>query len=180
MKQLIFIVAFMATITCYAQVTGISIQASGLTCSMCSNAIRKSLQSVEYIDQVKANIKQSSFDITFKPGVAVDFDLLKKKVEDAGFFVASFRVNLNVNGLEVKNDRHAVLLGYNFHFLKVKDQKLSGPQSFRVLDKGFLPAKEYKKNQSLTEKACYLSGYAGPCCSIDQVPSGGRVYHVTI
>ena len=78
MKQLIFIVAFMATITCYAQVTGISIQASGLTCSMCSNAIRKSLQSVEYIDQVKANIKQSSFDITFKPGVAVDFDLLKK------------------------------------------------------------------------------------------------------
>jgi len=61
-------------------------QASGLTCSMCSNAINKSVKSIDFVEKVMANIQTSTFEITFKPGSTIDFDLLKKKVEDAGFF----------------------------------------------------------------------------------------------
>lgn len=180
MKKIILLAAFMAVLQIQAQVSSVSIQASGLTCSMCSNAIRKSLQSAEFVSDVKANIRQSSFDVSFKPGAVVDFDVLKQKVEDAGFFVASFRVSMTVKDLEARNDRHASLSGYVFHFLKMKDQQLNGMQTFRILDKGFLSSKEYKKNASLTDKACYASGKAGPCCSDDHIPAGTRVYHVTI
>ena len=72
-----------------AQVKTVTIQASGLTCSMCSNSIFKALKTLDFVEKVDPNIKTSSFDISFKPGADIDFDKLKAKVEGAGFFVAN-------------------------------------------------------------------------------------------
>lgn len=180
MKAGLFLLAFMAGLQLHAQVSGISIQASGLTCSMCSNAIHKSLSSVSYVDKVVANIKSSSFAISFKPGSEVDFDQLKKKVEDAGFFVAMLTADIHFDGLKVEPDAHVKSGNKLFHFLQVKGQTLEGIHSVRILDKGFVPAKEYRKNAGLTAKACYQTGVTGSCCSIDAVSQGTRIYHVTL
>ena len=64
-----------------AQIKKVSLQASGLTCSMCSNSIFKALKTLDFVDNVEANIKTSTFAITFKQGAKVDMDKLKKKVE---------------------------------------------------------------------------------------------------
>ena len=91
MKKLVFFLLFCFTMFWVkAQVSSVSIQASGLTCSMCSNSINKAIQSLDYVKDVEADIKNSSFEITFKDPSKVNFDQLKKKVEDAGFFVARF------------------------------------------------------------------------------------------
>lgn len=73
-----------------AQVTKVYLQASGLTCSMCSNSINKALKTLDFIDKVDADIKNYTFEISFKANSIVDFDKIKKKVEDAGFSVSDF------------------------------------------------------------------------------------------
>ncbi|MGO8056378.1 heavy-metal-associated domain-containing protein, partial [Rhizobium leguminosarum] len=74
-----------------AQVTKVSLQASGLTCSMCSNSIHKALKTLDFVDKVDADIKTYTFEISFKTNSKVDFNLIKKKVEGAGFTVSGFK-----------------------------------------------------------------------------------------
>jgi copper chaperone CopZ len=67
MKRLFLIaILFSINFCANAQINKVSIQASGLTCSMCSNAINKALKSIDYVDHVIANIKNSTFEIYFK------------------------------------------------------------------------------------------------------------------
>lgn len=154
----------------HAQVKAVTIQASGLTCSMCSNSIFKALKTLDFVEKVDPDIKTSSFDISFKPGAEADFDKLKKKVEDAGFFVANFTVTWHFNGEDIANDKHVTIGKTTFHFLNVKEEVLSGDKKIRLLDKGFVSAKEFKKNSSFTKMPCYKTGE-------DQ---GNRIFHVTI
>lgn len=170
MKKIIIIIFVLFSGVVNAQVKGVTIQASGLTCSMCSNSIFKALKTLDFVEKVDPNIKISSFDISFKPGAEIDFDKLKAKVEDAGFFVANFTVIYHFDALAIANDKH-VTVGKNvFHFLNVKEEVLSGDKKIRLLDKGYVSAKEFKKNSSLTKMACYKTGGEHE----------QRIFHVTI
>ena len=170
MKNMFLIIAVFFSFAAKAQVTKVSLQASGLTCSMCSNAINKAIKSLEFVDKVDANIKNSTFDISFKQNAVVDFDKLKKKVEDAGFFVASFTADIQFDNVAIANDVHVNVGTNDFHFMNVKDQTLSGNKKIKILNKGFIPAKEYKKNVSLTKMSSYKTGEE----------KGKRIFHVTI
>ncbi len=170
MKNIFLIIAVLFSFTLNAQVTKVSLQASGLTCSMCSNAINKALKSLDFVDKVDANIKNSTFDVVIKPNTNVDFDKLKKKVEDAGFFVASFTATIQFDNVAIANDAYINVGANDFHFLNVKDQTLSGNKTIKILDKGFVSAKEYKKNNSFTKMPCYKTGEE----------NGKRIFHVTI
>lgn len=180
MKKILFIAAVMFSLAASAQVTEVSLQASGLTCSMCSNAINKSLKTIGFVEKVDANIKTSTFQVTFKPGSKVDFDQLKKKVEDAGFFVAKLEANIRFDNNVIEADEHLSRNGITFHFLNAKGQTLNGIKTVRIMDKGFVPAKEYKKNSRLTTMECYKTGVAESCCAKDGLASGTRILHVTI
>jgi copper chaperone CopZ len=179
-KIIVIITALFLTATSRAQVVKVSLQASGLTCSMCSNAINKSLKTLDFTDKVESNIKNSSFDIFFKPGAAVDFDMIKKKVEDAGFFVASFQATLHFNNIPVANDTHIESNGKLFHFLNTKDQVINGDITVKLLDKGFVTSKLFKQNAGYTSKECYKSGTTAACCEKQGLKQGTRIYHVTI
>jgi len=141
------------------------------------NSNFKVMKTLDVVDQVEPNIKNSTFNITFKTGARVDFDKLKGKVEDAGFFVANFTVVMNVEKLAISNDTHINVGNDVFHFLNVKDKVVSGDQTIRILDKGFVSAKEFKKNSSLTKMTCYKTGEE----NLPTGQAGGkRIFHVTI
>lgn len=180
MKNLLLAIALICSANAFAQIQSVNLQASGLTCSMCSNSINKALKSLDYVNDVKANIKNSTFEISFKPNAKVDFDELKKKVEDAGFHVAKLNANVRFNNMQVEDDSHVKMDGMVFHFLNVKSQALNGETTIQVLDKGFVPAKEFKKNEAFTKMTCYKTGVAGTCCSKEGIAAGSRIYHVTI
>ena len=180
MKMFFGIVALFFAVNMQAQVTKVQLQASGLTCSMCSNAINKSLKTIDYIDKVMANIKTSTFEISFKPGAKINFDQLKKKVEDAGFSVANMKATAQFNNVKVEKDQHLNYNGLTFHFVNAKGQTLNGEQSIQVVDKGYVSAKEFKKNQLNTKMDCYKTGVAGSCCTKDGLSPGTRIFHVTI
>ncbi len=181
MKNIIIIISLLfCSASINAQVKKVSLQASGLTCSMCSNAIYKALQTVDFVDKVDANINNSTFVITFKPNAVVDFDVLKNKVEGAGFFVANFWATIHFTDLKIKNDEPVQAIGKNLMFLNVTNQQLNGDKTIKFLDKGYVSAKEYKKNSSLTSKECYKTGVADATCIQSGIAKGTRIYHVTI
>jgi len=180
MKNLIILISCFVFGNSYAQVKKVRLQASGLTCSMCSNSINKAIQSLDYVKEVDANIKNSSFDITFNDASKVKFDQIKKKVEDAGFFVARFEVDYQFDRIAVYKDAHIESNDLLFHFLNVPEENISGEVTLRLLDKGFLSTKEFKKNSGLTKMECYKTGITAACCSKQNKAGGQRIYHVTI
>jgi copper chaperone CopZ len=163
-----------------AQFTRATLQASGLTCALCTKAINSSLERLPFVAAVKPDIASSSFLIEFKPKADIDIDALRNGVEDAGFTVAKLQLTANFNNLAIANDRHIEWNGMVFHFLKVPSQELSGEQVIRVVDKHFLPAAEFKKFSAVTKLDCVQTGKAGHCCSKDHLDAATRIYHVTI
>lgn len=145
MKTIFILIATVLTFSANAQVSKVMLQASGLTCSMCSNSINKSLKTIDFVQNVNPNVQTSTFEITFKQGSTVDFDKLKKKVEDAGFTVASFTATVNFNNVQVKENQPVKVGDKTFYILNLKDQFLSGNRQVRIVDKGFVSPKESKK-----------------------------------
>lgn len=163
-----------------AQFTKATLQATGLTCAMCSNAINKALMKVPFVESVRSDIKNSSFGIQFRKDKDVNIDALKDAVEDAGFSVGNLKLTGNFQDVKVENDKHITIGGEVFHFLNVNDQVLSGEQTIMVVDKHFLTAKQFRKFSAATQMKCVDSGKAAACCVKDGIAADARVYHVTI
>ena len=146
MKAIFLFVALAFSMATSAQVTKVSLQASGLTCSMCSNSINKALKTLDFVDKIDTDIKTYTFEISFKLNSNVDFDKIKKKVENAGFTVSAFVATMYFNDVHVKDGEPVTIGDKTFHFLNVKDELFNGIKQVKLLDKGFISSKEYKVN----------------------------------
>ena len=172
--------AAMLSFTGHSQFSKATLQASGLTCSMCSKAVKVALEKVNFVQEVKVNIKNQEYSIAFKENSNTDFDALKKAVEDAGFSVASLKVTGNFSNLNVEKDKHLQIDGKNFHFVNADHKVLNGEQTLTIIDKNFVSAKDYKKYSAATKMECIKTGKAGNCCVKDGIHSEERIYHVII
>jgi copper chaperone CopZ len=150
-----------------SQIQSVSLQASGLTCSMCSRAIYKSLKKLPSVAKVQEDIAHSSYHIQFKDAQAVSLADLKKAVLDAGFSVAWMEVKANFNNVEVANDSSLTLSDFTFFFVDIQKQKLNGEKKLLILDKDYLLEKDRKK-------------YAGAFDSKTAAADGEKIFHVTL
>lgn len=148
MKYIILILALAVSVAGKSQVIKVDLLASGLTCSMCSNAIHKSLEKLDFVDVIRPNIEEHTFNITFKEGMDVDFDKIRKRVEDAGFFVAVFTATFRFDNVRIKNNAIIHSGVSKFQFVGITDQLLQGEVTLRFQDKGFVSSKKYKKDRS--------------------------------
>jgi copper chaperone CopZ len=171
MKKIFFGIAILLATSGHAQITKATLEASGLTCALCSKAVYKALSAVPFVEKVTANIQQSNYELVFKPGADVDPDALSKAVVNAGFSVSMLKMTMHFTDVKVQNDTHFTVNKQTFHFLNVPAQILHGDKTITLLDKNFVTAKEYKKYGKSTNMQCYETGTMG---------SGERVYHVTI
>jgi len=162
----IFFASLLCTITiAKAQFTTAELQVSGLTCALCSKATEKSLKTLPFIGDIKPDLVHNVFVITFKNGQPVSFDLISKKVQDAGFFVNSLKATFNFSKVDIKDNRF-IYGTDNFEIINGAGKPLSGALALTLIDKGF-------GSKALTKK--YLA----------QAPTGatgahGRVYHVVL
>lgn len=146
MKQLLFFAAIIFSIPASAQVTKVSLKASGLTCSMCSNSINKALKTLDFIEKIDADVKTYTFEISLKANSSVDFDLIRKKVEGAGFAVSSFVAYMQFRNTKINNNQPVILGDKTIQFVNSTEQLLDGIAAVKIINKGFLSAKEYRKN----------------------------------
>lgn len=146
MKIVFLSFAIALSIATTAQITKVSFQASGLTCSMCSNSIFKALKTLDFVDKIDADVKTYTFGITFKSNSNIDFDLIKKKVEGAGFAISGFVATIEFNNVQLKKDQPVTVANKNFLFVNEQDQVLDGIKNVKLIDKGFVASNESKKN----------------------------------
>lgn len=181
MKSFFLALALLVAAPAFSQIQSASLKADGLTCSMCSKAIYKALLKVPFVQSVTPDIEGSVYAITFKPGMPVSPDRLAKAVTGAGFTVGKLQLTAQFAGVPVEADTHVPYDGAVYHFLAVPKQTLSGPHTFTVVDKGFLPAGDRKKYAGQTTMACFEAGTLQPCCAkATGAVAGTRVYHVAL
>ncbi len=164
----------------FTQFSKATLQATGLTCAMCSNAINKALLQVPFVESVRSDIKHSSFSIVFRKDAVINIDALKNAVEDAGFSVGSLKLTGNLEQVKVANDQHVQIGTLHFHFLAISEQSLNGETTITVVDKDFVSPKLFKKYCAATKMTCIQTGKAGNCCSSEGIAPDTRIYHVTI
>lgn len=178
MRSMIVFLLLIVSITSRAEIRSASLTASGLTCSMCSKAIYKSLEKLSFVESIKADIKSSTYTIRFRNGANVDPDLLAKAVKDAGFSVAKLQLVVNFKNEKIQNDAHIENAGHVFHFVNVPAQTMSGDKTITLVDKAFTSDKEHRRVGKFTNLKCYETGRAAACCT--SLKTGARIYHVTI
>lgn len=117
-----------------AQIEKAEIQATGLTCSMCSNAINKQLKSLEHVERVEIDLNTNTFTVTLKENNNLKPSVFKENVEKAGFFIGSLVLTLKPETITQKP--YIVL-----------DGKANADESVQVqvLDKGYVTDKKFKK-----------------------------------
>ena len=183
MKIIFSVILVLFTSVSQAQITKVSLQASGLTCSMCSKAVKNALEKVSFVDKVSVDIKNQQYNLSFKEASKIEIDQLSKAVQDAGFSVASLKVWASMPATKLEKDLHVKIGEETFHFLNAASQTVSGAVIFSVVDKGFVSDKEVKKYAVMSTMACVKTGRMEKCCSSPSTAattSSTRIYHVVI
>lgn len=120
-----------------AQVTGATLQASGLTCALCAKSIYTNLSALPFVDSVDTDLNASSFLIKFKTGTAVDPDMIRKKVEDAGFSVSMMQLDFMLTKGNIENDNLIKGSGRNYEIVGGKPNRTEGMVKLQVVEKIF-------------------------------------------
>ncbi len=117
-----------------AQIVKAEIRATGLTCSMCSNAINKQLKSLPEVVTVETDLNTNTFTVTLKEGNELSPKVFKEKVEKAGFFIGSLVVTAKPETITKST------------YILVNDKPNNVTEiQFQVVDKGYVTEKEFKK-----------------------------------
>lgn len=129
----------------YSQISKAEIIATGLTCSMCSNAINKQLKATVGVDSVSTDLNTNTFTVYFKKESKIMPRVLKEGVEKAGFFIGSLIITVPTESLKMKDDNTFSLNGSTFVLLNEEVKKSNGETKMKIFDKGYVTQKEHKK-----------------------------------
>ena len=140
-------VVLMFSMKSNAQIVKAEIRATGLTCSMCSNAINKQLKALPEVINVETDLNTNTFTITLKEGNELSPKIFKEKVEKAGFFIGSLIITAKSETVSKSP------------YIIVNDKKNDATEvQFQVVDKGYVTDKEFKKlSKSYKDIATYIA-----------------------
>jgi len=152
------IMLFFAVKVSAQQISSADLQVTGLTCSMCSNATQKSLETLNFISSVKPDLNKNIFVLTFKKDANINLDLVRKKVQDAGFSVGGLTASFNFNQVKIDDKGQAVVDGNVYRFVNAKSKTLNGLIKASVVDKNFISGSAFKKQATSANSDAYASG----------------------
>jgi copper chaperone CopZ len=149
------LIVMLTSFTSYAQIAKADIVATGLTCSMCSNAINKQLKSMAEVDSISTDLNTNTFTVYFKKDTNLQPRALKNAVEKAGFFVGSMVLTMKIDSKKIENNS-VKIQDDTFIFIDSTKPISDNEASYQVIDKGFVTQKEFKK---LTKTYSKLATY---------------------
>lgn len=141
---LVFIILYPCKL--FAQLDSLEIGVNGLTCSMCSYSVEYSLKKLPEIQSVNMDLNSNIALVYFKPGEAINFEALAKKVKESGFSVRhiSFVIPEEV---KVSEDGSFSIGDMEFYLLKKSTDK-NQSRSYRILNRNCLSKSDYKQISS--------------------------------
>jgi len=156
------------------QISSAELQVNGLTCSMCSQATEKSLKTLGFVEDITPDLNTNTFLIKFKKDKSVNVDLIKQKVQDAGFSVGNLVTTFNFNNVKVDANGQAQVGSSIIKVLNAKSKVLNGDVKATIVDKNFVPASAFKKRVAQFNSDTYASGFG----VVNGVKT--RIFHVII
>ncbi|HKG06049.1 MAG TPA: cation transporter, partial [Pedobacter sp.] len=155
----IFFILLIAGNVSAQQISSAELLVTGLTCSMCSQATEKSLKSLDFVEGIRPDLNKNTFVISFKKNRTVNIDLIRKKVQDAGFSIGNMTAVFNFDNLKLDNNGQAVEGPAVYRFLNAKDKTLNGEVKVNVVDRNFIPGSAFKQKSAQFKAETYASGY---------------------
>lgn len=155
----IFFILLMAGKLSAQQISSAELQVAGLTCSMCSQATEKSLRTLDFVEAVKPDLNRNLFVIDFKKNKPASIDMIRKKVQDAGFSIANMTAVFRFNNLKVDEKGKAVAGTDVYQFLNTRGKTLNGEVKASVLDKNFVSGAVFKQKAAQFNAESYASGF---------------------
>jgi len=152
------IMLFFAVNVSAQKISSADLQVTGLTCSMCSNATQKSLETLNFINSIKPDLNKNIFVLTFKQDTKVNLDLVRKKVQDAGFSVGGLTASFNFNDVKIDDKGQAIIDGNVYRFVNAKSKTLNGTVKASIVDKDFISGSAFKKQATNANSDAYASG----------------------
>ena len=148
-SKLMTIVALLSINISLAQISKAEIIATGLTCSMCSNAINKQLKSLPEVQNVAIDLNTNTFTVTLKKNNNISPKILKERVQKAGFFVGSMIITLDFDNQKIQKNIKIKKNNLDLIFLDTNAKTLNGLTNLKILDKEYVVTKEFKKLSKL-------------------------------
>ncbi len=134
LKTVVSLLLILSSFYSNAQITKAEIRATGLTCSMCSNAINKQLKSLPEVVNVETDLNTNTFTVILKEGNTLSPKVFKDKVEKAGFFIGSLIVLIKSESIKQSD-----------YIVVNKAPNSEAEVQIQILDKGYVTEKEFKK-----------------------------------
>lgn len=151
-NTILYIALFLFTLNAHSQIAKVEIIATGLTCSMCSNAINKQFKALSEVEKVDTDLNTNTFTVYLKKDAEITPRILKDSVEKAGFFVGSMVVTMQFENLKITDNLSVNENNLSLVFIDSKPKTLNGATRVKILDKGFVTQKEFKKLSKLYAK----------------------------
>jgi len=160
-KRFIALVMLLGITSSYAQISKVEIMATGLTCSMCSNAINKQLKAMPEVEKVMIDLNNNTFVVNLKNNSLVTPQMLKSNIEKTGFFVGSMILTMDANNVELKDNSSFKNASGTYVFVNPDEKATNEKLRLKVLNNGFVTKKEYKKSAKLLSKYIGLGTQEG-------------------
>lgn len=152
-KLLLVFVMLFAVINSYSQISKAEIIATGLTCSMCSNAINKQLKAMPEVEKVIIDLNANTFMVSLKKNSGITPQALRMSIEKAGFFVGSMVLTVDVdNAVRVKDNTSFKNASGTYVFVNSDEDITAATLRLKVLNSGFVTKKEYKQSAKMLSK----------------------------
>ena len=158
MKNLVIMLLMFSAITVNAEISKVTLQVSGLTCSMCNLSVIKSLQKLPFIQDIQPDVETAIYIITFKTGETVVLEDIKNAVKKSGFSVAQLIISTNFNNITIPENGEIASDSNTYFVINGKNKKLNGRVELKIVDKDFVSGKEFKnyKQKVITSTAIRL------------------------
>lgn len=140
-----------------AQISKAEIVATGLTCSMCSNAINKQLKSMPEVESVSTDLNTNTFTVQLKTNNTLTPKALKNSIEKTGFFIGSLVLTVDLGAVNGQENEKVQNQSGTYVFVE-KAKKSSGPMQVQLLNEGFVTKKEFKKSAKMLAKYADVLG----------------------
>ncbi len=151
MKKIILLFIFVWTARVgYSQFVSASIAIDGLTCSMCSMSVKRSIEKMPFVKSVTVDLNTTTAYVEFQPKAEVALKLLAQQVKKAGFTVRTLSVVV-IGGEWVNGQTLAV--GKQALVVVNPEKKASGRLCvFQMLDKEFSDKTSYHVYRAQMQK----------------------------
>lgn len=137
----------------FAGLKWIDVGINGLTCSLCTRSVDRSISRLEFVDSITMSLENTEGRIYVKDVAAIDLKRITKAITDAGFSTRFVRLQFDFKDIPIDKGGFFAFKGQRYQWLQYKSNPPPNGISLTLINEGFLPKKEssqWKKKLGIT------------------------------